>query len=202
MAMSDEERIGRGIVEAVIALRGYVLEARELMATCARSAPYDTTAIVGFMVRRLRAVAASRLPDGNPHKLRWPFEERPLEDPRGLRGALQIADFLLAAMALSGDDQVLADVDALWPECATKAEADRRQRELHGERDREKARIDERAHAERLAAKKPAGPRRPAATVPAPAPAPAFEGVFDLGETPDASDDLRHLQGFEDFRVG
>lgn len=156
---TTEEQIGTDIVEAALALIEGVKRARAHIEQRAKARPYDGTAIAGHIARAIRA-AGGHLPDGNPNRLRFPFDVRSLDDPRGLGGAEMLLKELAAMLARpTGDDELLDDVGDVWPLHATKPEAETALDAIR--RERVAARLRQ-APPPQQAAAKPA-PRDPAA---------------------------------------
>jgi hypothetical protein len=150
------EDFGHGLVAAVDEIRLRLVEIRAAIAADGPSEGVlgrDATSVAGCIARALRE-AGGRLPDPNPHALRWILNESPtpLQDPDAVAGASQLVSYVLSGLKRGrGPDPVLDRIADVWPGCRTKAEADAKVAALD-HKDAEAIRhAQEAAHHERLA---------------------------------------------------
>src|SRR5579885_3247631 len=97
--MTEEEKIGRGIVEHTDAIAKLITRARELLAADRAEGPRAATRIAGYLARALPADGA-RLRDGKPHRRWWHLEAQPIAmtAPGALGAAASLVSLVLSAL--------------------------------------------------------------------------------------------------------
>jgi hypothetical protein len=155
------------ILEAVTSLRAQIEEDRTV-------APRDATPFCGHLARAIKREGGCL--NNGPHALRHTVEPQPGDprDPGGYIAAYRLAFEVLACLRKGpGDDAALDRMIAIWPECRSYAEAQKKTEALEGETLEAKKIAEKEAHEKRLAEaarRPPAGPTPAAPKVDAPLP--------------------------------